>query len=127
MKRTLLTVAVLCTAVLASGCRSDASVAAHNLSDDADNFKINRRVVFYNGITGDYILSIQGLCALDAGEGRKVSITCKVGNGSYKKHYLGVSDNVTYFIEQLEPAKVGVSNYQVTFKPSVIIPDVTIR
>lgn len=127
MKRTLLTIAILCAAVLASGCRSDASVAAHNLSDDADNFKINRRVVFYNGITGDYILSIQGLCALDVTEGRKIAITCKVDNGAFKKHYLGVSDNVTYFIEQLDPAKVGTSHYQVTFKPSGIIPDVTVR
>lgn len=124
MRKILITLPFL---FLAACTARDADVASHNLSNDADNFKINRRVIFYNGITGNYILTIEGLCALDASEGRKVSITCKTGEGAYKKHYLGVSDNVTYFIEQLEPAKVGVSNYKVTFKPSVIIPDVEVR
>lgn len=110
-----------------SACHTDADVASHNLSQDADNFKINRRVVFYNGITADYVLTVEGLCALEASEGRKISITCKVGEGAYKKHYLGLSDNVTYFIEQLEPAAVGIYRYKVTFKPSVILPDVTVK
>lgn len=122
-----LTATIIAAAVLLTGCSRDAQVAAQNLSHDADNFKINRRVIFYNGITGDYVLSIEGMCALDAENSRKISITCKISEGSYKKHYLGLSDNVTYFIEQLEPAKASVSNYKVTFKPSVIIPDVTMR
>lgn len=122
-----LTATIIAAAVLLTGCARDAQVAAQNLSHDADNFKINRRVIFYNGITGDYVLSIEGMCALDAENSRKISITCKIGNNTYKKHYLGLSDNVTYFIEQLEPAKASVSNYKVTFKPSVIIPDVTMR
>lgn len=125
MRKILTTLAVTAIAAL-SACSTDADVASHNLSQDADSFKINRRVVFYNGITADYILSIEGLCALDAKDGRKVSITCKTGEGQYKKHYLGVSDNVTYFIEQLAPAAVGVYQYKVVFKPSVIVPDVTL-
>jgi len=112
---------------LVAGCSTDADVASHNLSQDADNFKINRRVVFYNGITADYVLSIEGLCALKADDGRKISITCKTGEGIYKKHYLGLSDNVTYFIEQLDPAAVGAYRYKVTFKPSVILPDITVK
>lgn len=120
-------IAVATALALLSGCSTDADVASHNLSQEADNFKINRRVVFYNGITADYVLTIEGLCALKADEGRKISITCKTGEGVYKKHYLGLSDNVTYFIEQLEPAAVGVYRYKVTFKPSVILPDVTVK
>lgn len=120
-------IAVATTIALLSGCSTDADVASHNLSQDADNFKINRRVVFYNGITADYVLSIEGLCALKADEGRKISITCKTGEGVYKKHYLGLSDNVTYFIEQLAPAAVGVYRYKVTFKPSVILPDIAVK
>lgn len=118
----------LITAVTAlSACSTDADIASRNLSQDADNFKINRRVVFYNGITADYVLSIEGLCALEASEGRKVAITCKVGEGAYKKHYLGLSDNVTYFIEQLDAAAVSAYRYKVTFKPSAILPDVTVK
>jgi len=122
----------LITALLAigalSGCSTDADVASHNLSKAADNFEVNRRVIFYNGVTGDYMLSIQGLCSKGNNEtSKQVSITCKTGPGTYKKHFLGLSDNVTYFIEQLEPVAVGTANYVVVFKPSVIIPDVRVK
>lgn len=115
------------TAAMAlTGC-NDAQVASRNLSQAADNFEINRRVVFYNGITADYMLSIEGLCSLDADSSRKVSITCKTGPSTFKKHYLGLSDNVTYFIEQLEPAGVSTFHYKVVFKPSVILPDIVVK
>ncbi|CDP50672.1 Phage protein [Devosia sp. DBB001] len=84
--------------------------------------------MFYNGITGDYMLSIEGLCSLgNTDKAREVSITCKTGPGAYKKHFLGLSDNVTYFVEQLEAASVSAYHYRVIFKPSVIIPDLDIR
>jgi hypothetical protein len=109
-----------------AACSNDATVASHNLSQDADNFRINRRIVFYNGITGDYMLTIEGLCS-QAHESGKLSVTCKTGDGEYKKHFLGLSNNVTYFSEQMTPAKVGVYFYRVTFKPSVIIPSIEVR
>lgn len=107
---------------------NDADVASRNLSTAADNFEINRRVVFYNGITGDYILTIEGLCSKGNDDSStKLTITCKTGPGQYKKHYLGLSDNVTYFMEQLDPAPVNTYHYRVVFKPSVIVPDIQIK
>ena len=124
MKRAALSIFAI--GILA-GC-SDADIASHNLSKAADSFEINRRVVFYNGITGGYMLSIEGLCSLGNNDkGGKVSITCKTGRDSYKKHFLGLSDNVTYFIEQMEPAAVGVYHYRVIFKPQTILPDIDAR
>ena len=106
------------------GC-SDADIASSNLSKAADQFEINRRVVFYNGITGDYILSIEGLCSLGNQDSQgEVSVTCKTGVKEFKKHFLGLSDNVTYFAEQIEPSKVDVYHYRVIFKPAAIIPDI---
>lgn len=61
---------------------------------------------------------------VDASGGSKVSITCKTGASQFKKHYLGVSDNVTYFIEQLEAAPANVFHYRVTFNPSAMVPDI---
>lgn len=127
MDRTILGFA--CAAALAAlaGC-NDADVASRNLSQAADNFQITRRVVFYNGITGDYMLSIEGLCSLgNADKSREVSITCKTGPNSYKKHFLGLSDNVTYFVEQVDGADVNTYHYKVIFKPSVIVPDVSVK
>jgi hypothetical protein len=109
-----------------AGCANDAQVASRNLSQAADNFEINRRIVFYNGITGEYMLTIEGLCSQEPRD-RKLEVTCKVGPSSFKKHYLGLSDNVTYFSEQMEAAQANVYHYRVTFKPSVIIPTIDVR
>lgn len=126
----LLTIALTLVMTLGlSGCfRTDADVASENLSKSADMFEIKRRIVFYNGITGEYILQLEGLCSLgnfdSAGE---LSVTCKTGPKTFKKHFLGLSDNVTYFAEQLEESQTSVYHYRVIFKPSTIIPDVEIR
>lgn len=107
-------------------CDNDASVASRNISQAADNFEIARRIVFYNGITNEYILVIEGNCSLDPVPG-KIAVTCKTGVNSYKKHYLGLSDNVTYFAEQTESVATSVYHYRVTFKPQAIVPDVNFR
>lgn len=121
-------IAIAIAAASISACQSDADVASKNLSKAADQFEINRRVVFYNGITGDYMLSIEGLCSLgNYDKSRTVSVTCKVAPGSFKKHFLGLSDNVTFFVEQREPMAVNTYHYRVIFKPQSIIPDVDAR
>jgi hypothetical protein len=103
-----------------TGC-SDASIASSNLSTAADNFELERRVVFYNGITNEYILTIQGRCSVKT-VSNQLSVTCKTGVNQYKKHYLGLSDNVTYFSEQLEAVSINTYHYRVIFKPAAIIP-----
>lgn len=115
-------------ALLLSGCDRyrDAQVASRNLSYAADNFQIQRRIVFYNGVTGEYMLTIEGLCSQEQTD-RKLAVTCKTGPDAFKKHFLGLSDNVTYFSEQVEQAKVGVYFYKVAFKPSVIIPSIDLK
>jgi len=116
---------ILLAALIFTGCQRDADVASHNLSVAADNFEIQRRVVFYNGITGAYILSLEGKCSLgNYDSAGQLTVTCKTGPSSYKKHFLGLSDNVTYFAEQLEGSNVSTYHYKVVFKPSVILPDI---
>ena len=107
---------------------NDADIASANLSKAADNFEIVRRIVFYNGITEGYMLEIVGLCSLgNYDRSKQLSVTCKTGHQQFKKHFLGLSDNVTYFVEQLEVADVSVNHYRVTFKPQTIIPDFDMR
>ena len=118
---------IVAAAVLA-GCSADADVASRNLSKAADMFEINRRIVFYNGITGEYMLTIEGLCSLGNHDSAgTLSVTCKTGPTNFKKHFLGLSDNVTYFVEQMEPAQASVFHYRVVFKPQVIVPDIDFR
>lgn len=121
-------IALALTTMLSLAACSDADVASSNLSKAADNFEVNRRIVFYNGISGEYILVVEGFCSLgnhdDPGE---LTVTCKIGPDEYKKHFLGLSDNVTFFAEQIESRGVSLSHYRVFFKPSAIIPDVDYR
>lgn len=127
MFKKLFTVAVLSFGLLFTGCSREAQVASSNLSHAADNFQLDRRIVFYNGITGDYVLTIEGKCSFEAVSERKVDVTCKVGDKEFKKHSLGISDNVTYFSEQLTSKGVSVYQYKVDFRPTTIIPDVDLK
>jgi hypothetical protein len=126
MRKVLIGLA-MASALLLTGCDNDAIIASRNLSQAADNFQITRRIVFVNGMTDTYLLSIEGRCSFDVSTGRKLDVTCKTGPNSYKKHSLGLSDNVTYFSEQLEGVDVSVYRYKVVFKPSAIIPDVNVK
>lgn len=124
--KTIAAVVILTGGLVA--CSNDADIASDNLSKAADNFEIQRRVVFYNGITGEYMLEVIGLCSVGNNDsGNNLSITCKVGNDKYVKHFLGKSDNVTWFAEQIENADVSVDHYRVTFKPQTILPDIDLR
>ena len=122
----LLTLATI--AFMFTGCQRDADIASRNLSQAADMFEIDRRIVFYNGITGEYLLELQGKCSLGNYDShRQLSVTCKTGYNEYKKHFLGLSDNVTYFAEQITSKGVSVYHSRVIFKPQAIIPDIDFR
>ena len=117
-------VAVTGALMLSLGACTPAQTASYNLSNDSDNFRVMRRVVFVNGITDKYLLSIEGLCSITKDEGdAQLEVTCKTGDGEYKKHYLGISDNITYFVEQLDPASVDTYHYKVQFRPEELLPE----
>jgi hypothetical protein len=119
--------AALVSVALLAGCSSDADVVSENISRAAEDFQIARRIVFVNGITNDYLLSIEGQCNIThEQEQRQLEVTCRTTDGD-KKHFLGLSDNVTYFVEQMNPVNVSEDHYKVYFKPATIIPDVDAR
>lgn len=128
MKKSLMWVSLsLLVILILSGC-SDAMVTSTNLSRAADQFEIYRRVVFYNGITDEYMLVVEGYSSIAVDrEDNQLELTVKTGSDQYVKHFLGLSDNVTYFAEQIEPANVDDGRYHVIFKPSVIVPDVDLE
>ncbi len=119
----LLIIAIIALTIL--GCNSKADVVSRNLSEQADNFEVRRRVVFFNGITDKYLLVIEGACSLGSGNSQdSVTVTCQVGPGQYKKHFLGLSDNVSYFVEQQDPVASDPYRYIVMFRPEQIIPNI---
>lgn len=126
MKKLLIVSAILLSSLLAA-C-TEADTVSENLSKSADSFEVNRRVVFFNGITDKYLLTIEGLCSLgNSDSAKRLSVTCKVGEDQYKKHYLGLSDNVSFFVEQTEANKEDPFHYKVLFRPESIIPDIDLQ
>lgn len=117
---------MLVAALALGGCVQESDRASQNVSIAAHNFEVKRRVVFYNGITGEYILTIEGLLSVTP-EDKKLSVIVKTGPSQYKKHYLGVSDNVTWFCEQIESVPADPFHYRVVFRPTTIIPDVQVK
>lgn len=110
-----------------SAC-SEADTVSENLSKDADDFKIERRVVFFNGITDKYLLVIEGRCSLGNNDkAGQLTVTCKTAPGKYKKHFLGLSDNVSYFVEQTEASDTDPFHYRVRFRPESVVPDIDLQ
>ena len=127
MKKLITAVAIVGIAAGLGAC-TDAEIASQNLSKAADYFEINRRIVFYNGITDTYMLTIEGRCSIKKdNQDNQLEVTCKTSPDQFKKHFLGISDNVTYFVEQLDYANVSTYYYRVVFKPAAIIPDLELR
>lgn len=126
MKKSIIKGAALAAVVVGlvtalAGCTSAAQVASTNLSTQADNFQIQRQVVFYNSITGQYIEEIIGLCSVTNGA-TQVAVTCEVGKNRFTKDFMGKSDNVMWFAHQTTPANVSSYQYQIILRPSTIIP-----
>jgi hypothetical protein len=107
-----------------AGCQSDADTVSQNLSTQADQFKVQRRIVLINDITDKYLMSVEGLCSITPGT-TKIVVICEVGPGKYTKDYLGLSDNVSYLVQQSSQNATGADKYrhEVVLKPASIIPD----
>lgn len=123
----LAAVATVATAgIMLTGCTSEADTSSDNLSKAAENFEILRRIVFFNGITDTYLMTIEGYCSIDD-DGNQLEVTCKVGEDKYTKDFLHLSDNVSYFAEQMEAADVDPFHHRVIFRPETIVPDIDLE
>ena len=105
------------------GCRTDAETVTYNIKKDAEQFKIIRRVIFINNITGEYLFEAQGNCSVETNTTySRLELTCKTGEDQYEVHYFGLSDNTSYLVEQLEWSEADKYKYKIIFKPKSIIP-----
>lgn len=127
MKKLLAAIAVTLGLLLSAGCATDAQVASQNVSLEADQFRVERRIVGINLITGDYLFMVTGKCSITADiADQQLEIICKVGEEAYQKHFIGIpaGANVTYTVEQVDSSHVSPYHYEFVFKPSVIVPTV---
>ncbi len=106
-----------------SGC-TEAEMASYNLSQQADNFNIVRQLTVINCIEGDVLFQMTGKMSITADTMDNQLEIIVEDNGTYVKHFVGLSDNVTYVVEDLNLGENAVSQYDYTlnFNPKMWIP-----
>ena len=115
-----LTLTIAAAGVLAA-CQTSADIVSANLSKEADEFEVQRRIVGINGITDEALFLVEGRCSITR-DGDLV-VVCKHSDDDYRKHYVGLSDNVTWVSTQLEGIDVSEYHTKIILKPESILPD----
>lgn len=124
MKKKVLVLGIIMTMLFAlTGC-SEAYRVSQNLSQEADNFNIVRQLTVINCIEGDVLFQMTGKMSITADTTDKQLEIIVEDNGTYVKHFVGLSDNVTYVVEDLNLGDNAVSKYKYTlnFNPNMWIP-----
>lgn len=109
---------------LLTGC-SEAERVSSNLSKEADNFNVVRQLTVMNCIQGDVLFQMTGKLSITADtEDNQLEIIVENDDGSYVKHFVGISDNVTYVVEDLNLGNNEVEKYKYTlnFNPNMWWP-----
>jgi outer membrane lipoprotein-sorting protein len=125
MKKKLLLITLMATLLLTfTGCsETEADRVSHNLSQQADNFNVVRQLTVINCIEGDVLFQMTGKMSIKADTAdNQLEVTVEDENGSYSKHFIGLSDNVTYVVEQLSSKNVSKYKYTLNYNPKMWIP-----
>ena len=115
---------VLLTATVLTGCGTEAQRVSYNLSQQADNFNVVRQLTVINCIEGDVLFQMTGKMSITADRADNQLEIIVEDNGTYVKHFVGLSDNVTYVVEDLNLGANEVNKYKYTlnFNPKMWIP-----
>ena len=124
MKKIIAIVLILVITVLATtGCRQ-ATMVSYNLSKKADNFNVVRQLTVINCIGGDVLFQMTGKMSITADTPNNQLEVVVEDDGTYVKHLIGLSNNTTYVVEDLNLGDNAVSKYKYTlnFNPNMWVP-----
>ena len=123
MKKVFCVAALLASlCMVVAGC-SQSSRVSYNLSQEADNFNDIRQITVMNCIQGDVLFQMTGKMSITADtQDNQLEIIVEDENGEYKKHFIGLSDNVTYVVEDVTTNDVAQYQYTLNFNPKMWLP-----
>lgn len=123
MKKIVAAIAIAGSVLTLGACATQADRAQHNVSQDAENFKVIRRLAVINTITDKPQFEMVGRFSIDVDETEnQLEVTAQTDEGTFKKHFVGLSPTVTYVVEDVSGADVSSYRYQVNYMPESIIP-----
>jgi len=122
-KKLIMTMVTILTLITLAGCGSEADRVSQNLSQEADNFNVIRQLTVMNCIQGDVLFQMTGKMSIKADSSdNQLEVTVENSDGSYQKHFIGLSDNVTYVVEQKNFKNVDKYQYTLNYNPKMWIP-----
>ena len=105
-----------------SGCRQ-ADQVSYNLSLEADNFNDIRQITVINCLQGDVLFQMTGKMSINTVvEDNQLEVIVEDEYGNYKKHFIGLSNNVTYVVEDITADDVNNYKYTLNFNPKMWLP-----
>lgn len=93
---------------------------AHNISKEADNFNVQRRLTVINARTDKVLLQMTGYMSLQNNSSKELEVICEIGHGKYQKHLIYLNDWTMYTVEDLSGANVSKYSYELSFMPESI-------
>lgn len=121
-KRILMALVLVAMVFLLVGCDSQANRVSANLSKEADNFNVTRRLAVINARTDKPIFEMVGNFSIGNNVNNELVVTVQTGPDTYKKHYVYLNEWTLYVVEDVSGANVDPFHYEVNFLPEMIVP-----
>jgi len=114
---------VLALTVTLTGCQRQAEIVSRNVSKEADNFNVTRRLTVVNTRSDKCILQMTGKISIeDVQDGIAVLVELDREKEIYQKHYVYLNDWTMYTVEDVSGVGVSRYAYEAEFMPQQIIP-----
>lgn len=118
MKKILIILIAVISIIAMTACERESSRVSYNVSYEADNFNVVRRVAVINTVDGTPLFECIGRISLDTDNPNKLVIIAEVAEGKYKKHIIGLNDATTmYVVEDINGTGVSKWAYEVNYNP----------
>ena len=111
-------------AVMFTGCSSrEAEKVSYNVSKEADNFNVTRRLTVINTRSDNCILQMTGKMSIeDVTGGIAVLVEIDRDKKIYQKHYVYLNNNTMYTVEDISGVSVSRYAYEMEFMPQSLVP-----
>ena len=124
MKKLFAMVAVVMALMFSmTGCIDEATVVSYNVSKEADNFNVVRRLTVINTRTDKCLLQMTGKISIeDVTDGIAVLVEVDRDKGIYQTHWVYLNENTMYTVEDLNGVGVSKYAYELEFMPQELVP-----